>query len=191
MIGLAPPQVLSIATQKSETINETSSSALPPQRYTTRPPIRTMPDLNDLLRWSIANSTQPQPPSTDNQLSLRYNPAPNPSGGSSALHTSDPFYRTPQPDDVSTASSPGPTTPVTGISALPGLARRSDLNTDVLDAIMGKSDSALMKEKMAFAVDESKELEDRVSALDDMEMVGCEVRSSIDESAGGTHGQRE
>lgn len=130
-----------------------------------------MPDLNDLLRWSIANSTPKPDPPNDQQLSLRFNPTSNPSTGSSTLHPSDPLYRS-AIDDVSPASIPGPTTPVTGTSSLPGLARRSDLNTDVLDLIMGKSDSLTMKEKMETALDESLEVDVRMEALDDLEMVG-------------------
>jgi len=45
-----------------------------------------------------------------------------------------------------------------------------ELTTDILDVIMGKSDSVTMREKMEFAVDESNSVEDRVAALDDFEM---------------------
>jgi hypothetical protein len=41
----------------------------------------------------------------------------------------------------------------------------------MLDHIMGKGDSAIMKEKMAFAMDETNSEDDRVEALDDFEMV--------------------
>lgn len=125
-----------------------------------------MPDLNELLRWSIAN-TPTQPEGTASQpLSLRFNPSTQPSSGTSALHPSDPLYRLNQGDD-SPASTPGPATPQDGVAPLP----RTDLNPDILDVIMGKSDSVVMKEKMAFAVDESNTVDDRIEALDDFEMV--------------------
>jgi len=51
------------------------------------------------------------------------------------------------------------------------------LNSEILDLIMGKSDSLVMKEKMATAMDESLDVDQRVEALDDFEMVrfGVEV----------------
>ena len=118
-----------------------------------------MPDLNELLRWSIANSTPkdadsaPVDPANE-QLAIRFNP----SSGSqstpatmSALHTSDPGH----PTDVPSAPP----------------ARRSDLTSEMLDVLMGKPDSVTMKEKMAYATDESNPLDLRVEALDDFEMV--------------------
>ncbi|KAK8858620.1 hypothetical protein IAR55_002849 [Kwoniella newhampshirensis] len=147
-----------------------------------------MPDLNELLRWSIANSQLQSTESTpsDQQLSLRFSPASSGggsgttgssrSGGNSALHSSDGGLA-----DVSPASTPGPATPVGGSTLplppggeLPGAgtsARRDDLTTEMLDLIMGKSDSIVMKEKMDFALDESHSVEDRVEALDDFEML--------------------
>jgi hypothetical protein len=41
----------------------------------------------------------------------------------------------------------------------------------MLDLIMGKSDSVVMKEKMEIASDESRPVDERVEALDDFEMV--------------------
>ncbi|WVF69149.1 hypothetical protein IAT40_003924 [Kwoniella sp. CBS 6097] len=153
-----------------------------------------MPDLNELLRWSIANSTyanaqpqdgsaqaqaqdqaQPQATSsTSDGLTLRYNP-PSSGGahhpGTSALHPSDLA-----PADLSPASTPGPGTPtgVAGSIPLPipeGETKRDDLTTEMLDLILGKSDSITMKEKMATATDESVPVEERVEALDDFEML--------------------
>ncbi|KAL7412239.1 nucleotide exchange factor Fes1-domain-containing protein [Mrakia frigida] len=50
--------------------------------------------------------------------------------------------------------------------------RRKDLmEPGMLEAIMGKSDATLMKEAMTFAVDESKPEEERVIALDNLEML--------------------
>ncbi|WVQ96651.1 hypothetical protein IAU59_003757 [Kwoniella sp. CBS 9459] len=154
-----------------------------------------MPDLNELLRWSIANSTyanangngdvhfeagaaetqaQPQATSsTSDGLTLRYTP-PSSGGthpGTATLHPSDLA-----PADLSPASTPGPGTP-TGFSGnlpLPvpeGGAKREDLTTEMLDLILGKSDSITMKEKMATATDDSVPVEERVEALDDFEML--------------------
>jgi hsp70-interacting protein len=49
----------------------------------------------------------------------------------------------------------------------------------MLDLIMGKSDSVVMKEKMALAVDESQDVADRVDALDDFEMVSTPTFPTI------------
>lgn len=50
-------------------------------------------------------------------------------------------------------------------------ARRTDLNPEIIDLLLGKSDAQLMKEAMTIAVDEGNSEEDRVSALDNLEMV--------------------
>lgn len=136
-----------------------------------------MPDLNDLLRWSISNSAAKPNIPENQQLSLHFNPTTIPSSGSSTLHPSDSQYHEPT-DDISPASTPGPATPVTGTSSLPGLPKRSGLNSEMLDLIMGKSDSLVMKEKMEIALDESVELDQRVEALDDLEMV-CDAVIAI------------
>jgi hsp70-interacting protein len=135
-----------------------------------------MPDLNQLLRWSIANTpaSTPAPPASTTEssepLSLQFRPTTQPHPANSALHPSDPLYQSSHSD--SAASTPGPTTPTNGTSSLPAIpARRSDLTTEMLDHIMGKGDSAIMKEKMAFAMDETNSEDDRVEALDDFEMV--------------------
>ncbi|WWC88707.1 uncharacterized protein L201_003620 [Kwoniella dendrophila CBS 6074] len=159
-----------------------------------------MPDLNELLRWSIANSTKPQDQENQTQiqdgqpqaqsqiqqggeqvssseggLTIRYNPpgSTRNNGGTAALHSSD-FA----PADLSPASTPGPGTPTGEIQQqtfpLPtgsGVAKRDDLTTEMLDLILGKSDSITMKEKMAFAINEENPLEERVEALDDFEML--------------------
>lgn len=144
-----------------------------------------MPDLNDLLRWSIVNSTSgSNNPSSEShnvqngdvdsnsgdtqQLSLKFNPTTTPSAGSSALHPSDPYGH----PDLSPASTPGPATPVNGSSSLPTIpGKREPTASEILDLIMGRPDSAVMKEKMEFACDESQEVDQRVEALDDFEMV--------------------
>jgi hsp70-interacting protein len=129
-----------------------------------------MPDLNALLRWSIENSTAPAADdASDQQMSIRFNPASSltgPTTTSATLHPSDPQYRAPNASgEDAPASAPLPAPPV---------EKRSDLTSEMLDHIMGKSDSTIMKEKMEFAVDESQSVEDRVSALDDFEMV-CDL----------------
>ena len=54
---------------------------------------------------------------------------------------------------------------------------RTDLDPGVIDAILGKSDAELMKEALTVAVDENRDEDERVQALDDFEMVrtlsGC------------------
>ncbi|KAL7423087.1 hsp70 nucleotide exchange factor fes1 [Cryptotrichosporon argae] len=133
-----------------------------------------MPDINSLLRWAVENSTQPQAAAADAgaddgpQLSLRFRPHSSTPAHTATLHSSDPYHPS---ADVSPASTPGPATPVDGPSELPPPARREDLTTEMLDLIMGKSDSVTMKEKMAAATDESNEVEVRVDALDDFEML--------------------
>jgi len=160
-----------------------------------------MPDLNSLLRWSIANSASQNPEAAESDpnddadpstppLSLRFRPASANSNATqptaAALHPSDPYYRrpiTPQGiiDDISPASTPGPTTPQPGETVLPNGGTgvigqpRSDLTTEMLDLIMGKSDSMVMKEKMDIACDESRDIEERVEALDDFEMVNRDL----------------
>lgn len=142
-----------------------------------------MPDLNELLKWSILNSTQGNPAASaeqggaqtadDGQLSLRFNPTSTPSAPSSALHPSDSQYRT-NTDDISPASTPGPLTPVGGNGDLPPLPRgvRSvQESNDILEMLMGKPDSVTMREKLEIARDESMSVDDRVGALDDFEMV--------------------
>lgn len=48
---------------------------------------------------------------------------------------------------------------------------RTDLDPGIIDAILGKSDAELMKEALTVAVDEKRDEDDRVQALDDFEMV--------------------
>lgn len=87
--------------------------------------------------------------------------------GTSALHPSDPLYHVSHlaDGDASPASTPGPVTP----EATP--RPQQELNSDILDIIMGKSDSTMMKEKMAYAMDEQMPVDKRIEALDDFEMV--------------------
>ena len=48
---------------------------------------------------------------------------------------------------------------------------RTDLDPAIIDAILGKSDAELMKEALAVAVDEKRDEDERIQALDDFEMV--------------------
>jgi hypothetical protein len=150
-----------------------------------------MPDLNELLKWSILNSTQGPNASASNQLSatsegapegeqglsLRFNPSTTShSNPNSALHPNDPQYRISHGDDISPASTPGPLTPVGGNADLPNPAlprgvRSVQESNEILEMLMGKPDSVTMREKLDFARDESMSVDDRVSALDDFEMV--------------------
>lgn len=125
-----------------------------------------MPDLNELLAWATANTPAPdastnstESTETSGQLSLRFNPTSQAQPGSSALHPSDPGH-------PSNAAAP----------ADPTRAKREDLTSEMLDLILGKSDSIVMKEKMAIASDTSKSMDERVQALDDFEMVSLVIR---------------
>jgi len=142
----------------------------------------TMPDLNELLKWSILNSASGQPQnsestdsasggSNDQQLSLRFNPATaNPSTPSSALHPNDSQYRI-STDDVSPASTPGPLTPSDLPVPLPRQVRSVEESNAILEMLMGKPDSTTMREKLEYAQNEDNEVEKRIEALDDFEMV--------------------
>lgn len=48
---------------------------------------------------------------------------------------------------------------------------RRDIDPAIIDHILGKPDSELMKEALAVAVDESRAEDERVEALDNFEMV--------------------
>ena len=50
-------------------------------------------------------------------------------------------------------------------------ARRTDLDPGIIDAILGRPDSELMKEALAKAQDASLDESARLTALDDLEMV--------------------
>ncbi|KZT68029.1 nucleotide exchange factors-like protein [Daedalea quercina L-15889] len=56
-------------------------------------------------------------------------------------------------------------------SAQPPPSRMQNIDPGIIDAILGKPDSELMKEALAIAVDESKEEDMRIQALDDFEML--------------------
>lgn len=50
-------------------------------------------------------------------------------------------------------------------------AERQDLDPAIIDTILGKPDAVQMKEDMAIAVDDTKSEDERINALDHMEMV--------------------
>jgi hypothetical protein len=52
--------------------------------------------------------------------------------------------------------------------------RRTDLDPGIIDAILGRADSELMKEALAKAQDASLDEDARLTALDDLEMVKFE-----------------
>ncbi|KAJ3716644.1 nucleotide exchange factor Fes1-domain-containing protein [Lentinula raphanica] len=49
--------------------------------------------------------------------------------------------------------------------------QRQDLNPEIIDMLLGKSDAELMKEALSIAMDESRSEDDRVDALDNLEML--------------------
>ena len=49
--------------------------------------------------------------------------------------------------------------------------QREDLNPEIIDMILGKPDAELMKEDMAVAIDPIRSEDDRINALDHLEMV--------------------
>ena len=74
------------------------------------------------------------------------------------------------------------TTGTTGSDASGGgspLTRRTDLDPGIIDAILGRPDSELMKEALARAQDTSLDEDARLTALDDLEMVTCFSFSSL------------
>ena len=50
---------------------------------------------------------------------------------------------------------------------------RTDLDPGIIDAILGKPDAELMKEALAVAVDEKRDEDERIQALDNFEMVSA------------------
>ena len=64
------------------------------------------------------------------------------------------------------------TTGSTGSDVAPSPpTRRTDLDPGIIDAILGRPDSELMKEALAKAQDTSLDEDVRLTALDDLEMV--------------------
>lgn len=57
------------------------------------------------------------------------------------------------------------------VAGAPPPVRRTDLDSGIIDHILGKPDAVLMKEALAVAVDDTQSEDDRVRALDNLEMV--------------------
>lgn len=112
--------------------------------------------LNSLLHWAVANT-----PARDPATSGPSTPAAN----GAALHPSDPLHPDHVPSDHLLDDG------VIPVSSTQPPVRRSDLTSDMLDAIMGKSDTVIMKEKMEVILNEKEELSNRLVALDDFEML--------------------
>jgi hsp70-interacting protein len=55
--------------------------------------------------------------------------------------------------------------------AAPTAAPRKDLDPAIIDHILGKPDAVLMKDALTIALDKSRDEDDRVTALDDFEML--------------------
>ena len=53
----------------------------------------------------------------------------------------------------------------------PPVQPRKDLDPAIIDHILGKPDAVLMKEALDIALDEGRDDDERVQALDDFEMV--------------------
>jgi hsp70-interacting protein len=97
--------------------------------------------MESLLRWSVENSV----------------PASSSSGTSTSV----------------TAAGGGQITDSSSLgSAVSGpVAPRQDLDPEIIDLILGKSDAVLMKEALSAAVDRSRSEDERVEALDNFEML--------------------
>ncbi|KAJ3912832.1 Le.MFB2 [Lentinula edodes] len=103
--------------------------------------------MQSLLRWGIENSSTPQNTTNTNTTNTNTNNTTN----------------------TNTNTTNSATTNSATTNAPP--SRRPDLNPEIIDLLLGKSDAVLMKEAMAIAVDEGNTEEDRVSALDNLEML--------------------
>lgn len=57
-------------------------------------------------------------------------------------------------------------------------AEQKHLDPGIIDMILGKPDSVLMKESLAIATDEEKSVDDRLDALDNFEMVCMHARTN-------------
>lgn len=65
------------------------------------------------------------------------------------------------------------------VAGAPPPVRRTDLDSGIIDHILGKPDAVLMKEALAIAVDDTKSDDDRVRALDNIEMVRIKCLSCV------------
>jgi hsp70-interacting protein len=55
--------------------------------------------------------------------------------------------------------------------SVPPPAPRKDLDPAIIDHILGKPDAVVMRENLTIALDKSKDVDDRVAALDEFEML--------------------
>lgn len=131
-----------------------------------------MADLNTLLHWAIENTPQPgtaaegaaapsapSAPSDPAGMQLTFKPAaPGAQPSQSTLAT---FHPDDPQHDVGLAPP----------SAPPAADAHKPLTSEMLDLIMGKPDSITMKEKMAIASNTAADVDERVMALDDFEML--------------------
>lgn len=62
-------------------------------------------------------------------------------------------------------------TPEDASRTAPSPQRIKELDPEIIDMILGKSDAVVMKEKLAVAMDEAREEDERTEALDDFEML--------------------
>lgn len=116
-----------------------------------------MADLNTLLRWAVENTPQ-KPEGNAEGMQLSFKPAAegqSASEGNSALHPSD--------EGIPAHAEPAPSTSEP--------KKDNKLSTEILDLIMGKPDSVTMKEKMEIATNKAADVDERVQALDDFEML--------------------
>lgn len=117
-----------------------------------------MADLNTLLRWAVENTPQKPEGEASNPADMQLQFKPVKDGESSsaglAVHPSD--------SGIPAHAEPAPSEPP---------KKDNKLSTEMLDLIMGKPDSVTMKEKMDIATNLSVEVEERVDALDDFEML--------------------
>ncbi|GMK53977.1 hypothetical protein CspeluHIS016_0105630 [Cutaneotrichosporon spelunceum] len=125
-----------------------------------------MSDLNSLLHWAIENTPTDQggsgsgaaAPANPEGMQLRFKPAAP--GEQPNMSTAATFHSNDPQGDVGLAK---PT------SEEP--KNDNKLSTEMLDLIMGKPDSMTMKEKMAIASNPAADVDERVMALEDFEML--------------------
>ncbi|CAK9780784.1 hypothetical protein CC85DRAFT_289123 [Cutaneotrichosporon oleaginosum] len=129
-----------------------------------------MADLNTLLHWAIENTPAAQGVSGSGSGSGTAAPA-NPEGMQLTFKPAAPG----QKPNASTLATFHPDDPQHDVGLAPPAAEEpkkdNKLSTEILDLIMGKPDSVTMKEKMAIASNTSADVDERVMALDDFEML--------------------
>ncbi|BEI83019.1 hypothetical protein CcaverHIS002_0308870 [Cutaneotrichosporon cavernicola] len=127
-----------------------------------------MADLNSLLHWAIENTPTDQGGSGSGTAALA--PA-NPAGMQLTFKPAAPG----QQPKTSTLAAFHPDDPQHDVGLAPPVAEEpkkdNKLSTEMLDLIMGKPDSVTMKEKMAIASNTAADVDERVMALDDFEML--------------------